>query len=106
MIQHVDANEASVICASGSGVEYNLAKVGVAGSNPVSRFCKTAESGLFYITIFWHKTKKSFFLNCIHRSVIMNQKKRRIITIIICIILAIVLVVPMVVSLVPAAGPG
>ena len=25
-------------CASGSGVEYNLAKVGVAGSNPVSRF--------------------------------------------------------------------
>ena len=24
--------------ASGSGVEYNLAKVGVAGSNPVSRF--------------------------------------------------------------------
>ena len=24
-------------CASGSGVEYNLAKVGVAGSNPVSR---------------------------------------------------------------------
>jgi len=35
----------------------------------------------------------------------MNQKKRRIITIIICIILAIVLVVPMVVSLVPAAGP-
>ena len=27
----------SQICASGSGVEYNLAKVGVAGSNPVSR---------------------------------------------------------------------
>ena len=26
------------LCASGSGVEYNLAKVGVAGSNPVSRF--------------------------------------------------------------------
>ena len=33
----------------------------------------------------------------------MNQKKRRIFTIILCIILAIVLVVPMVVSLVPAA---
>ncbi len=28
------------ICASGSGVEYNLAKVGVAGSNPVSRLGK------------------------------------------------------------------
>ena len=25
-------------CASGSGVEHHLAKVGVAGSNPVSRF--------------------------------------------------------------------
>lgn len=34
---------------------------------------------------------------------LMNQKKRRIFTIILCIILAIVLVVPMVVSLVPAA---
>ena len=29
------------ICASGSGVEYNLAKVGVAGSNPVSRCLKS-----------------------------------------------------------------
>ena len=27
----------ALICASGSGVEYDLAKVGVAGSNPVSR---------------------------------------------------------------------
>ena len=26
------------ICASGSGVEHHLAKVGAAGSNPVSRF--------------------------------------------------------------------
>ena len=32
------------ICASGSGVEHHLAKVGAAGSNPVSRFFNWAET--------------------------------------------------------------
>ena len=32
------------ICASGSGVEHHLAKVGAAGSNPVSRFYNKLES--------------------------------------------------------------
>ena len=31
-------NLISFKCASGSGVEHHLAKVGAAGSNPVSRF--------------------------------------------------------------------
>ena len=33
-----------LICASGSAVEHNLAKVGVAGSIPVSRSLKTSEN--------------------------------------------------------------
>ena len=45
----------SQMCASGSGVEYNLAKVGVAGSNPVSRFsipkyARKAASGRFSVS--------------------------------------------------------
>ena len=35
-------------CASGSGVEYNLAKVGVAGSNPVSRLSGYRKISVFF----------------------------------------------------------
>ena len=43
------------ICASGSGVEHHLAKVGAAGSNPVSRFyfCPVY-AGLFCCCIAFH----------------------------------------------------
>ena len=34
----------NVLCASGSGVEHHLAKVGAAGSNPVSRSYNKLES--------------------------------------------------------------
>ena len=36
-----------ILCASGSVVEYRLAKARVAGSNPVSCFLKRSESAAF-----------------------------------------------------------
>ena len=38
MISYMSAQREHIKCASGSVVEHHLAKVGAAGSNPVSRF--------------------------------------------------------------------
>ena len=49
-----------ILCASGSVVEYRLAKARVAGSNPVSRF--------FYFPEFLGFTR-NFGLSCVWKSV-------------------------------------
>ena len=53
---HLLENRISVLCASGSVVEHHLAKVGAAGSNPVSRFF------LFSAEAFIFKGFRCFYL--------------------------------------------
>ena len=56
-----------ILCASGSVVEYRLAKARVAGSNPVSRSCKRKYHAVSF-------RKPYFFVQKVYPYVLINPK--------------------------------